>query len=337
MSQLTVSLIKPVVRALALAGVTQKELLGGSIEHTELVWQAPPLRSDIMLHGAPVTDYVASRPPHVRVHDLHRMWVEVMRTIRNGPYKVCDQHGYRALSYCMPTATHGERLYWLTRPEGFPQVDEYVGARLSMEVANLVSIACPVVEMVSDADNFYVVTDDGYELGVRDGLPLVEGDQWDLPVAGMVQDLLSISRGVPFIGCDYDLIAKLRSVAWTHREMVQDFDGVDMALQALRILANGKHLPELHSAITTLESQRKVDDHRCKVILEALEVSEAFTISDRARVLAIRALLVPEILTPAAFKRRVFSGDTIPPALAGRSREKLREGLHLLLQEERKR
>jgi hypothetical protein len=336
MSQLTVSLIKPVIRALALAGVTQKELLGGTIEHTDLVWQVPPLRSDVMLHGAPVAQYLQSRPPFVNPDKVYEMWVDVMRTIRHAPYKVCSHHGYRALSYCLPKVTQGERLYWFTAPEGFPQVDEYVGARLSIEAAFVISLACPVQEIVDDEDNFYVVTEEGHEIGVRDGLPIVEGDQWDLPVSGMVQDLMRITRGVPFNGCDYDLLAKLRSVAWSHKDMVQDFDGVDMALQALRVLANGKHLPELQAAISHLHVAQRVNEHRLKTIQEAIEVSQAFAISDRARVVAIRALLVPEILAPSAFKRKLFSADRIPPAMTDRSREKLREGLYLLLEEERK-
>lgn len=336
MSQLVASLIRPVVRALALAGVTQKELLGGAIEHTDLMWQAPPLRSDVQLHGVPVTQLFDSHAPRLRgATALYELWVEALQVLRIGPYKVCDAGGYRALSYCLPHATPGQRNYWLTPPEGFPAVDEYVGIRLSLECAHLVSLTLPVRELVDDPDNFYAVTEDGYEIGVRDGLPIVEADQWDLPVHGMVQDLLHFSRGTPFVGCDYDLIAKLRSVAHTHRDMVQDFEGVELALQGLRILANGKNLPQVHAALSGLDQQRKVNDHRVRVIRDAIEVSTAFAISDRARVLAIRALLVPEIVSPSGFKTKLFSGDKIPPSLTQRSMEKLRVGLQLLLEEER--
>lgn len=334
---LILSLTKPVVRALSDAGVTQEELLGGAIQLTNLSWQAPPLICDEELNSASLSFYIDGRC-RVQEDALYLIWQECMIHLRNGPYKVATEEGYRGLSHAILGGTQGERLLRLTPPVGFPShIDEYAGVTLSLECAHLLSTCTPVRELVSDDDNYYVVTQQGYEVGVRDGLPILGADQWDLPVSGMVQGLLRVPRGPIFTGCDYDLIAKLRSTLHVHGpDKVKDFEGVDLALQILRILANGKHLNEVQQALSGLHRISQRRQIYIRALEEAVELSKLFTISDRSRVQAIFSLLVPDFMSLREFRTQIYHKVTdIPPTMSQPAFAKLQQALQSRLDAEK--
>lgn len=325
-------LIKPVVRAFAAIGLTQKELLGGAIEHTDLGWQTPPLNCQYDLAGAPLQLYL-DRHMSVNAERVHAFWLEGLQHMRNAPYKIINESGWRQLSYILPRATQGERQLRFTIPDGFPaSTSDYAGITFSMECAHLLRTCTPVVEVVESDDDYYVITAEGHEVGVRNGLPIVCSDEWDLPVNGMVRELLQMPRGSLYVGCDYDLISKLRSVLWDRRERFPEYSGVDMALQALRVLANGQHLKELQTHIGRLNVEVQRNKYKLKALTEAVELSTFHRISDRARVTAIRGLLVPDFMTMSEFRRQIYhSPDNVPALITEDALRKLQTGLEALL------
>ncbi len=330
------SLIKPVVRALAATGLTQKELLGGAIEHTDLGWQVPALACQYELEGTPLQMYF-DRPTTVNVTNLYAFWQDALLNLRNAPYKVIGEDGWRQLSYVLPRSTKGERAMCFSTPEGFPRnINDYAGVTLSMECAHLLRHSSPVVEVVESDDDYYVTTSEGLQLGVKDGLPMLFNEAWDIPVNGMVREMLQMPRGGLYVGCDYDLISKLRSVAYERRERLKDFHAVDTALQTLRVLAAGAHLPELQTQINRLNFDMQRNHLRLKAFTEAVELSNVYRISDRARVTAIRALLVPDFMTMPEFKKKIYhSPQDVPAIITENALRKLRDNLETLLMKAR--
>lgn len=332
---LAASLIKPVVRALTETGLTQRELLGGAIEHTDLMWQVPALRCEAKLDGVPISQLADTVTLRVSVDALYRFWDEALFNLRAAPYRVAEDTGWRGLSYALPTASPGHRAYCITLPDGFPSgMSDYAGINLSLECAHVLRVGGYCDEFVENENDYYATLKDGRKVGVKDGLPLLHSDQWDIPATGMVLDLLSMSRGMLFTGCDYDLVAKLRSVAVQRREQLKEFDGIDAALQALRVLSHGEQLAVVQNSLSALVVAQKVNKRRVQVVREAIEVAELFTISDRARVMAIRTLLVPEVLPLHKFRSQLYATDRVPAALTPKLLSKIRSRLRELLEEE---
>jgi hypothetical protein len=281
-------LVRPVVRAMARAGFTQQELLTGPLQYTDLVWQSPPLIAEAPLEGVPLHLYL-ERHFTINVQRLYSFWDDALLHMRNSPYKVIEGGAYRQTSYVLPRSQPGVRAYWFSIPEGFPgSTSDYAGVALSLECAHLLRYSAPITEVVEDEDNYYVRLKEGHLVGVRDGLPILHADQWDIDVKGQVSELLRTPRGAAFVGCDYDLISKLRSALWERREAFKDFDGVDYALQTMRVLANGQHVGELAQAISRLQLDRKREEHRVSIVQDALHLAKLPTISDRARVMFAR-------------------------------------------------
>ena len=331
MDSLITALVRPLVRNFAQAGLGEKELLGGAIEYAELMWQTPPLVATAPLGGVPLHEYVDTRTPGIRPDILFEFWNEALKNCRLAPYKYADDDGWKQLSYIMPRMSEGERRLWLSPPQGFPAIDDYAGVTLSLECAHLMRYAVPVSEIVEDDNSYYVVTETGLTIGVANGLPIGHELQWDLSVAGMVPGLLSLPRGSGFVGCDYDLVAKLRSALHTHKDKVAEFEGCDQALQMLRVVAAGRHIAELAQRIKSLkkEAQRKVEVLR--VLRDAVHLSEVYTISDRSRVLGLKAMLVPDIMTLSEFKEKLYAGDRVPPSLTLKSLTKLQTNLKAVM------
>lgn len=335
MASLVSSLIRPVVKALAATGLSQKDLLSGAIEFTDLPWQAPALNCTAKLGGVPVSQYLDTHHPRLRVDGLVDFWDNALVQLRFAPMRVAEEDGWRAASYALPDSKPGERALWLSMPEGFPStVSEYEGITLSMECAHLLRIGGQYADFVTDEDNYHAVLADGRIVGVKDGLPARHADQWDLPVTGMVQELLMLPRGRTSTTCDYDLIAKLRSVVWSRQAQLAEFEGIDWALQTLRVLSHGAQLPEVLRSVSVFDANKRISARRVQVVKEALDLMGVVSISDRSRMIAIRSLLVPEVLSISKYRSRIYSSDDIPAALSPKIIAKINERLQLLLEEE---
>lgn len=327
------TLARAVVDSMSACGVMQDDFLTGAIKITNCSWQAPPLVSKVPLMKLPLDAYLEVST-WVSVDHMVNLWSEAMMLLRNAPDKVLHPDGtFRRGSLALPHTRAPLRALALTVPDGFPGgVSDYVGVTLSVEVAHLMKNNAKLAEFRHDEDNYLAVLEDGREIGIKDGLPAVAYDEWDLPVHGMIPELLEMPRGAIFEGCDYDIISKTRSLVAEGRFRLVEREGIELALQALRLMGGGKAL------LRAIQSQRTVAhsrNRRLKVVREAREVAYRYGISDRARIDTIRGLLVPEFMPPGKFTKYVYPYSAVVPALlAEKVLARLRTNLDALVEQE---
>ena len=306
------TLAQQVSEAFVKAGLTQDDVLVGAIKHTNLPWQIPPLVVEATLFGVPFSDYVMQ---HLNVNRsaLLTLWADALAGMQNTPDKVVTFDGYRSASYALPGVKTPERQLFLSTPAGFPKAVESLAAvTLSLEAAHLLRAHSKVVNFVSDDDNYFADLGDGALVGIKDGLPSICEDLWDLPVNGMVQELLRTPRGAVWEGCDYDIISKVRSVLWEVPKAFDDFEAVDWALQALRVVGGQR---EMLRAIRNLRKTAYNRQMRLKALSEALETVNRLSLSDRQRIEMLKNLLVPEVLSSGQFSKKIYPFYTVPPAM----------------------
>jgi hypothetical protein len=311
------ALAKAVSAAFAASVLTDAEKSPGKIEITDLPWQAPPLITPQLLSGAALQDYYDAPLP-LDQHALHAFWVKTLTDMWYRPSSLYVR-GRGALTNCgkaMPHVRVGQRVFRFARPAGWPVLDEMAGAMFSLEVAHAARTSLPVKDVIEDDDSYFVEFEDGMQIGVKAGRPACESP-WQAPVAGMVPDLLTMPRGAADHQCYYDQLASVRSVLHVHRDRFpHNFQALDDALQALRLLSFGGYCPELLQAmqVSPIEMARHREHERA--LADCLEVIELEAMSDRAKLQSLRAVLVPAVLSVSAFKKYVFAGDQFPFTLA---------------------
>lgn len=327
------TLARAVVDSMSACGVMQDDFLTGAIQVTNCSWQAPPLVTKAPLMKLPLDTYLEVST-WVNADQMFNLWSESMMLLRNAPEKVLNPDGtFRRASTALPHAKPPLRALALTVPDGFPGgVSDYAGVTLSVEVAHLMKNNAKLAEFRHDDDNYLAILSDGREIGIKDGLPAVAYEEWDLPVHGMITELLEMPRGAIFEGCDYDIISKTRSLVVEGRFKLPERDAIEMALQALRLMNSGKAL------LRAIQSQKTVAhsrNRRLKVIREAREVAYRYGISDRARIDTIRGLLVPEFMGAGKFTKHVYPYSAVVPALlAEKVLTRLRANLDALVEQE---
>lgn len=302
-----------VVEALVRCNLTQEDVLKGEIRHTNLPWQIPALQPEVTLFGVPLGDYLGA-VTSVNAENLFMLWSEALHLLRNAPDKVLTPDGYRRMLSALPDVRVRERPLHLSIPEGYPEmgVGEFTGAMLSLECAHLVRHNLRIESFVSDENNYYAVVPVLGEIGIKNGVPAHYGEIWDLSIDGMVQEMLNTPRGAVWEGCDYDIIAKVRSVVRELEDRIREFDGVDWCLQTLRVIGGA---PELLAAIRSLTKVSHIRKMRRSIVEDAVELAHQITITDRQRIDALRNLLVPEVVSAAHFSRHIYPQFRVPPAM----------------------
>lgn len=326
------TLSRAVVESMSASGVSQDDFLTGPIKETSLPWQVPPLHVMAPLMKFPLQSYL-DRPTWINADELYNLWTDALMLLRHQPLKVLTELGnYRAASVAIPHIKVPERRMRLSVPEGFPHgVSDQTGAMLSLEVAHLFRDNAQIKSFWYDENSYYAVLPDGREVGVKDGLPTIGAEEWDVSVEGIVQEMLEAGRGEVWEGCDYDIIAKTRSLLHEGRFKFPEQDGLDWALQALRVL-DGRSA--LLRAIQSARAMLYMQGVRRARLKEAHEVAHRVTISDRARIETLRALLVPEVLTATQFSKRVYAyAAAVPVILSPAVLARVREGVDQLVQE----
>lgn len=314
MHKLANTLVVAVLPIFGRLGVSQETLLTGQLLHTDLVWQVPPIMPDLTLNGLPLWELfdVPIMASEIGVYDF---WATSMEAMRNSPRKVYTRLGYKGARTVM-RASSGERQHWLSIPDGFPdRVTEFAGAIFSMECAHILKQAGYAKALVSTESDYYVETQSGFFVGVRDGLPIEGATDWDTSVKGLVPELLGQWRGASYQGCDYDLVSKLRSALWEHRNRVPEFEAVDMVMQALRVLSHGGTLPKLQHGVLALDTTKSVSRNRLVVLREAQALVSQHGASDRAKILGLREMLVPVCLNKTNFSKVIFPYNREVPAM----------------------
>jgi hypothetical protein len=334
-SPLPDTIIHGILPTFSRLGLSQDEILTGQLAHTDLVWQVPPIICDMRLGKLTLQDYMRA-PLHVNEEAFYYFWLEAMAMLRNKPSSVITKKGYKGLLVAL-REWRGDKSLFLSRPEGFPSATiDYAGAILSLECAYIMQLGGWAAEVHESNDDYWVKTASGYEVGVRGGFPIVEREQWDISAKGFVPDLLRLPRGDVFIGCDYDLVSKLRSVLHLHREAVRDFDAVDWALQALRVLSGGRNLPLLSRGIAGLRGAILGNKARLACYQEATTIMGLPGYSDRQKLTLLKSMLVPSHLTKAQFSQQIYSyGTQIPVVLTEKTVHKIQVNLEHLYNLER--
>lgn len=320
------ALAKAISTALAAAGLSQEELFPGQIAHTDLPWAAPPLRTSLLLGGVPLQDYLDSP---VRLEEaklegfwrqtLAQMWYEPSRLVRKGAIANC--------AWAMPRAALAQRMLRFSVPAGWPQhTSELAGAQFTLELAHTAAISLPYDQLQCDDSNYWVRLRSGLTIGIADGKILTESP-WEMDVSGQVLDLLEMTRGAVSYDCHFDQIASVRSVLYTHQgRFRQNFEALDLALQALRLLATGQHCPALTQVMRVAPVDMALQREREHALHESLEVL-ASDMSGRDKLRTMHSLLVPVVLTETGFRRCIFSGRQYPFTMAAGKEEALRQWL----------
>lgn len=323
-------LARIIARSLKRIGVTQEAVLSGAIQFTTLDWMAPPLLADDLLEGLPFRDYMDQMVPWVDADQLHMFWIDALAQARSNPANVLGEDGWRGLSKIMPTATPGVRNLWLPKPS-IP-LDDSVGVQLSLDVAHLARMACKPLEFVENHDDYYVVLEDDIVLGVKGGVPAWPSD-FDMPLKGMIPEFLTSSRGELWTGCDYGLLAKLRSTVWEHRSKLDEFQGLDWALQALRILGSRQNPEQLLAGLERAAVEGRKRELDLAVLRNCQSLLSYPQVSDGRKVEGLRGMLVPSVITNQRFRRDFYAQANPPPFLKEGAMEKIAEALRSLIVE----
>lgn len=326
-------LVEPIVRALDRVGVTQEDIFSGALQFTDLDWMAPPLASEATLAGLPFSDYLHNFLPWVDPAGLYGFWLETLAMIHTNPHRLyTEEGGWRNLSKIMPTASrHGWRKLWLPLYPGLPYVDENFGASFSIEVAHLAHLSGNLVGGLQQSESdYYGTLADGSVIGLKDGMPAVNSG-FDLPVVGMVQDFLEMPRGQLWTGCDYDILAKLRSSVWEHREKLTEFEGLDLACQTLRIVTEGKGGAAIAHAIRKLRQKTEKAKLDSTVIKRCRDLMEWRGVSDARKIEGLRNMLVPAVMPLSEFRRDYYRSEEAPPFVSDKITQRIKDNLRARL------
>ena len=311
-AELIRSLEKAVNTAFFRAGLKTGDLYGGPIKHVSLPWQGPPLKSQDMLLGVPLEDYLLTPIP-VNTTQVHSWWVSTLRGLYNDPAKIVDSRGeYKDIRRIFGEPYGGQHKFRFSMPAGFPRIeDAYAGVTFSLEVADAIMNSLPWLATRSEND-YYVTSPDGLDIGVKAGRPAIESG-WDADCSGMVWDFLAMPRGRISTICMFEPVDKLRSLLHENAKAFKEFQGVDYALQALRLLyRRGQRCCILHTAVAV---GREQPDYfaKEKALKQAVETMARVNISDRSKVAMLYSQLVPAVFSESGFSAKIYNLAKVAP------------------------
>lgn len=326
------SMADRVVEALIASGLTQDDILDGAMPNAVLPWQVPPLVIDTQFTDGSVEDHIYA-PRKADTERLYALWSDSLAVLRNSPYSVLTPVGYRQAHLALPGRSKRDLLLRLSLPEGYPDgVSDLAGVVLSLECAHAAQRGARVADFISDDSNYFVVLEDGREIGVKDGLPALWGDVWDIPVTGVVQDMLRAPRGNIWEGSDYNVLSRVREVISLRAADIVDYMAVDWLLQALRVVGGET---ELLRSVKRMKYIRTTQEGKLSALTEAWEVATRIGLPDRNRVATLRTILVPSVMGAKDFGRKIFSlSASVPPVLSTKALGKLQQSVRDMLDEE---
>ncbi len=156
-------------------------------------WAAPPLFSQATLGGVPLEDYL-NDPVKLEAQHLLAFWRKTMQDIWHKPALTVKSGVYAGAHKALGGARKGVQALRFARPPGYPnQFELTAGAQFSLEVAHTAFISLPCRRQVVTLDDYYVVLADGTEVGIKNGLPLVDSP-WTHNVSGDILEMLETSR-----------------------------------------------------------------------------------------------------------------------------------------------
>lgn len=309
-----------VAASFELAGFTPAELLQGPIVVTDAAWQAPPIKCPGLLQGVPFSEYV-DYPLPVDSERLFEFYSLGVLLLKNGPEDITNEDGYKALSKIITRSKPGERNLCFPLFENWPVGDHNTGAMFAMEAARLFMTSSDSVEAMQDDESNYWVKTPWGQVGVVDGYVAGGKQVWDVDCRGFVQGLLEQPRGRVTVTCLYDTIARLRSALYQEPHRFNDFEVLDTALQALRILSDGQTCRELNKAVeqmSVLGFKRKL---KITAYSQALDVMSSWNLTDRVKISMLQEILMPQYMSLAEFSRKILDPHRVFPAVLSQKTE----------------
>jgi hypothetical protein len=265
------------------------------------------------------------------------LWSDALLNMKNNPDSVISvDGGFRATSYAIPNVRSNERQLHLSMPEGFPgAVTDTAVSMLCLECAHLLRTNARIDHFVNDDSNYYAVLYDTKEVvGIKDGLPALFADQWDISVEGIVQEMLRTPRGEAWEGSDYNIVSKVRLLIHKYAKSFRDFEALDWALQTLRVVDG--HV-ELLSAVRAIKKVAYSRAARLKLLEHCVEVLFRLSMTDRQRIESLKGMLVPEIMSSGKFSKMIYPFYAVPPALLSEKvLVRIRLAVQALYEEERR-
>jgi hypothetical protein len=316
----TRALANAVAAAFESAGYSPAELLQGPIRITDLSWQAPPLRCRETLGGIELDHYLSYPLPVGKAEDLFEFYKLTLFRLSFAPEEAVGPEGYRHTGALMPGAWPGERKFAFAKPdpEGLS-----TGVMFALEMAVLFNRSYGLQQLDDDADSYAAHTG-GMVVGVRQGKVTECTDLWDVDCSGTVQGLLEQPRGAVTVDCLYDTIARLRSALHEEPARFAEFMGLDYALQALRILADGGISRSLQTAIQQMSLESFKRKQKIASYTQAIEVMESWSYPDRTKLSMLLEILVPTCLNFGNFCRKIYNPSRAAPAvLQGKTEQRI--------------
>jgi hypothetical protein len=311
-----------VTQAFEKAGFTPADLLQGPIGLTDLAWQTPPLRTTAMLAGLPFTSYV-DYPLNMDASAFYDFYSQTLYDLHDDPGRVCGAQGYRRWQFFAAGVPLGERQLRLPVPQGWPnQMETTTGHLFAAECAELAHTSITCGDLIEDDSNFYVETEHG-EIGIVAGSPSIYGDLWDSDVSGTVPLLTTQNRGLLDTNCMYDILARVRSVLYENMGRFVEFEGLDYALQTLRVMTSGRLCSELLAQIQGMSVKAFKQKRRLAIVEECLEVMSAWRFSDREKLGVIFEKLVPEVMNMSEYQRKVYDPYRMVTVLQAATEQKI--------------
>lgn len=310
------SLAKAVSAAFAASNLTEEEKSPGRIEITDMSWQAPPLLTDAAIDGVPLQGFL-DVPLALTQEDCRRFWTDGLNMMWHNPSRLMRRGVIAAGGPALSKLKLGQRNLRFPQPAGWPgEMDQTAGALFSMEVAHAAAISLPVSRYVQEEDDYFVEFGDGSRIGVANGR--VIGDTpWDASVRGMVPDLASMLRGQADCIPRFDQLASLRSVLHVHQKRFPtNFEGLDLALQALRLLSLGSYCPDLIKEMYIAPLDMMTVRAQEIALRESIQVIAERDMSDRSKLRVMFSQLVPGTLTLTSFRQNIFHSEQYPFTLA---------------------
>lgn len=318
-----------IAAAFSTADLSPEEMNSSTLQFNDLPWNWPPLVCDTELDKVPLSYYFDSCMKPTSEEALHSFWSHTLEDIYRRKSHVIKNGVFHQTGKVFKQSTLGQRAFCFSLPSGFPSAtSDTAGVEFSLEAAHVALNSCAIVEKVSDEDNYYVVTSEGFTIGVKDGVPAISSN-WDMPATGMVQEMLHMSRGNTDYLCLYDQVARCRSLIYEFKPRFKDFEGLDFALQALRKMTFGIHCPVLINARQTAAIDINLLKAQEMSVRQAIEIMREPNIGDRRKLHALEDLLVPLVIPKTAFLAKVYNTNApIPFAITDKAVSKILTYLH---------
>jgi len=281
------------------------------IVYRDLPWQCPPLVTDMMFERMPLQTFLDFPIRAASAEALYSWWARTLETMYYSPSRLVDRGALVGSGSVFVGSRLGARALRFSIPANCPEpLDRMSGIVFSLEAAHAAHLALPGAVLIKSDDSYYVEVG-GLVIGVREGRPAA-GPDWEVTAEGFVPELLTMPRGERMHECHFDSLAKARSLLHEHPSRFPEFATLDTVLQALRYMTWGSIAPNVLQQMTIARQMRPRAEEHIRKLQRSLELLDDPAVSDRAKLVQMHGTLVPDIISPTAFRNIFHHGPPFP-------------------------